>query len=251
MDKTKITRLGHGGKRHPTRSNASTWFLILAAGPAALFGALTAYVSISNANLPKPPAPPEQLVFRDGEDHPVTREMAKVAKEMGGAKAAPFQAVDLNGANVSLASLTKGKPLVLFFVELQCPCCKGAKPYIDRIQDYYHDACNVVGVIDASPKMAKLWSEAVRPEFPIIPDPKMDIIRAFQAQRGVYTTLVSPGGRIVKAYPGYSQDMLRDITDKIERLSGIAHRPMPVLPAPKTMTSGCIFPGTKLPDDQI
>lgn len=221
------------------------------AAPAALIVGLMTYVTVSNANLPKLPELPEQLVFRDGEDHPVTAQMAKVAREMGGAPAVPFDAVDLDGKSVSLASLTKSKPLVLFFVELQCPCCKGAKPYIDRIQDYCRDVCNVVGVIDTDPRMARLWSQAVRPEFPIIADPKMQIIRSFQAQRGVYTTLVAPGGRIVKAYPGYSQDMLHEISEKIERLAGIAHRKMPVQPAPKRMTSGCIFPGTKLPDDQI
>ena len=79
----------------------------------------------------------------------------------------------------------------------------------------------------------------------------MKIVRAFKAQRGVYTTLIAPGGKIVKAYPGYSQDMLQDITTKIASLAGVALRPMPLAPAPKKMTSGCIFPGTKLPGDEL
>lgn len=181
----------------------------------------------------------------------MTAAMAAATRELGGKPAPDFSGQDLSGKSCSLASLTKDKPLVLFFVELQCPCCKGAKPYIDRIKDYYGDVCNVVGVIDAKPDMAKLWSQAVVPEFDVIPDPDMSIVRAYKADRGTYTTLIAPGGRIVKAYPGYCQDMLRDITDKISKMAGVKPRPMPLAPAPKTMTSGCIFPGTKLPEDQL
>jgi peroxiredoxin len=177
--------------------------------------------------------------------------MESAARELGGAMAPNFNAVSLEGKPYTLASLTSTKPLVLFFVELQCPCCKGAKPYIDRIQTYYGDVCNVIGVIDAKPEMARLWSQTVGPQFGVVPDPEMSIIRSYKAERGVYTTLVAPGGRIVTAYPGYSQDMLRDITKKIARLAGVKSRPMPLEPAPKKLTSGCIFPGTKLPDDQL
>ena len=217
----------------------------------ALGGAIVLYVAASNERLAKPSAPPRQLVFREGEDHPVTPEMRKAAADLGGAKAPSFEAQDLDGRSVSLASLTQSKPLVLFFVELQCPCCKGAKPYIDRIKSYYGDVCNIVGVINAKPELALLWAKTVGPQFGIIPDPDMKIIRSFKAERGVYTTLVAPGGRIVKAYPGYSQDMLKEMTATIARLAGVSPRAMSVLPAPKRMTSGCIFPGTKLPDDQL
>ncbi len=213
---------------------------------------LAGYVAVTNSRLEKrPAAPTEALVFREGKLHPVTEAMSKAANSLGGVSAPNFAALDLAGRNCSLASLTKDKPAVLYFIEVQCPCCKGAKPYIDRIKNYYGDVCNVVGVIDAKPSMAKLWVQAVAPQFAVIPDPDMKIVRAFKAQRGVYTTLIAPGGKIVKAYPGYSQDMLQDITTKIASLAGVALRPMPLAPAPKKMTSGCIFPGTKLPGDEL
>jgi peroxiredoxin len=213
---------------------------------------LIAYVGFSNWRLTESkPKPTTTLIFREGRDHPVTDEMAKAAKSLGGVAAPPFQAVSLSGRRCSLANLAGDKPLVLYFIEVQCPCCKGAKPYIDRIKNYYGDLCNVVGVIDAKPEMAKLWVQTVGPQFDVIPDPDMKIVRAFSAQRGVYTTLIAPGGRIVTAYPGYCQSMLRDITSKIARLAGVAARPMPLEPAPKRMTSGCIFPGTKLPGDEL
>jgi peroxiredoxin len=225
--------------------------LAVLAAPILVIVGLYASIVYSNAHLPPPPPPQQSLVFREGEDHPVTSNMVKAARELGGRKAPGFSGQDIHGKPVSLASLSRDKPVVLFFVELQCPCCKGAKPYIDRIKNYYGDVCNVVGIIDAKPDMAKLWSQTVGPQFDVIPDPTMSIVRSYKADRGTYTTLIAPGGRIVKAYPGYCQDMLKDITGKIVRLTGIRPRPMPLEPAPKRMTSGCIFPGTKLPGDEL
>lgn len=223
-----------------------------AAIPLGLLTALILYVEVGNALIPSPkPNPAATLVFRQGEDHPVTSAMATAAKELGGQLAPAFGTIDTDSRYVTSKSLTSGKPLVLFFVELQCPCCKGAKPAIDQIQQTYGDVCNVVGVINADHDTANAWRNAVVPKFRVLCDPDMEIIHSYKAQRGVYTTLVAPGGHIVKAYPGYSQDMLRDISGKIERLAGIGKRAMPVSDAPKTLTSGCLFPGTHVPVDQL
>lgn len=228
---------------------------LLRAGAGALavtafvFLGLFAYVDIANRHAK--PAEGETLVFREGRIHPVTPAMAQAASELGGASAPNFEATLLDGTPCSLASLTRGKPLVLYFIEVLCPCCKGAKPYIDRIQTRYGDVCNVVGVIDAKPSLAQVWANTVKPQFDVLPDPQMAVIRGFRAQRGVYTTLIAPNGRIVTAYPGYSQDMLHDLTKKIARLAGVKERSMSVEPAPIKLTSGCIFPGTKLPGDEL
>lgn len=220
--------------------------------PAALVCALLLYVSVVNSRVePAKNDPAASLVFRAPNEHPVTTAMLQAAKELGKNPAPPFGAVDSSGRWYTLDALTKGKPLVMFFVELQCPCCKGAKDYIDRIHEYYGDVCNVVGVINADPETTKAWENAVIPHFPILCDPEMRIIRGYKAERGVYTTLVAPGGRIVEAYPGYSQSMLASMAKHIETLTGIAKRPMPLAPAPKTLTSGCLFPGVKVPVDQL
>lgn len=225
------------------------WPLAIAGAVSAFFVAcLFGYVKWQNSVLPKPVG---YVTFHEQVDHPVTSEMRQAAKQLGGTPAPAFDGVGLTGARLSLASLTKDKPLVLFFVELHCPCCKGAKPYIDRIETYYGDVCNVLGVIDAPPDLAKAWANTTGPQFDVMADPDMHTIRAFKALRGVYTTLIAPGGRIVKAYPGYSRDMLRELSRMIARLSGVKERPMPLDPAPTRMSSGCLFPGTKLPGDEL
>lgn len=231
------------------------WFQVVAAVlaiPTTVIAGIYAFVALGNLQRkPVQMDPAAQLVFREGKEHPVTSAMSKAAKELDNVQAPAFEAINPKGERYSLRSLTNGKPLVLFFVELQCPCCKGAKPYIDRIQNYYGDVCNVVGVINAKPEVAQAWSNVIEPQFLLLCDPEMHIIRSFKAERGVYTTLVSQDGRIVKAYPGYSQEMLKDITHKIVHLTRIKLRPMPFQGAPTQMTSGCIFPGTVVPDDQL
>ena len=94
---------------------------------------------------------------------------------------------------------------------------------------------------NAEPPVAKAWANAVRPDFPILCDPGMTTIRDYKAVSGVYTTLLAPGGRIVKAYPGYSQAMLSEMGRKIERLAGIEARELKVSDAPKEMLAGCAW----------
>jgi peroxiredoxin len=212
--------------------------------PALLLGGLAAYVGLTNSRLPaRPPADPAaSLVFRAQKTHPVTPAMLAAARELGKSPAPDFGLVDTDARWHTLSSLTRSKPLVMFFVELECPCCKGAKDAIDLIHERFGDVCNVVGVINADPPVAKAWVKAVRPKFPILCDPEMKTIHAYKAERGVYTTLVAPGGRIVRAYPGYSQAMLAEMASSIERLTGIEKRPISLKVAPKDLISGCEFP---------
>ncbi|MGV3614079.1 MAG: peroxiredoxin family protein [Fimbriimonas sp.] len=220
--------------------------LLAAGAPLLLLGALYGYAAWANARLPAPEVDPAaSLVFRAPREHPVSPAMLAAARELGKAPAPAFGLVDTEARWYTLAALTKDKPLVLFFVELECPCCKGAKVFVDRIQERYGDVCNVVGVINAEPPVAKAWANAVQPAFPVLCDPGMETIRAYKAVAGVYTTLVAPGGRVVKAYPGYSQAMLTEMGRKIERLTGIAPHTLKVADAPPDMLAGCTFPTDK------
>lgn len=219
------------------------WWALAIAVPLLFVGGLYGFVAIANGRIEKPTSDPaSSLVFRAPREHPVTPAMLTAARELGKAPAPEFGLVDTDARWYTLKSLTKEKPLVIFFVELECPCCKGAKVFIDRIKERYGDVCNVVGVINAEPPVAKAWANAVRPDFPILCDPGMTTIRDYKAVSGIYTTLLAPGGRIVKAYPGYSQAMLSEMGRKIERLTGIEARELKVSDAPKEMLAGCAFP---------
>ena len=144
-----------------------------------------------------------KIRFRDRVEHPVTPEMIAAAECQADTPAPAFRTIDLTGQTLALASLTEKKPLALFFIERECPCSRDAAHFLDRLQAEYGDACTVVGVINARPEVAREWAKKVGTRFPLIADPDLAIINAYGAEQSDYTTVVAPGGKIVKTYPGY------------------------------------------------
>jgi peroxiredoxin len=129
-----------------------------------------------------------------------------------------------------------------YFIEKDCPCSAEAAPFLDRIQDEFGSSCQVVGLINANQTEAIAWAKKVGTSFPIIADPKLAIIRAYGAEQSVYTTLVAPGGTIVKTFPGYGQEMLHELTTKIAKHGGKAQAKLVIADAPVQLISGCPFP---------
>ncbi len=183
-----------------------------------------------------------QLNLRKQEEHPVTAEQQAAADEIHDKIAPDFTLPGEDGSSYSLGSLTKEKALMIFFVEKNCPCCLGAKYFVDRMQELYKDHLTTVAIINADRAEAGKWKQATMAEFPILLDPGLEVIKKYQATRGVYTTLVAPGGRIAAAYPGYGKQMLKDLGAEIAKLAGIEPRPYEAMAAPDELTSGCSFP---------
>jgi len=191
------------------------------------------------------PASPAAVAFRTMQEHPITAELTQAAERTQGKSAPDFLAADLNGNAFSLKSLTGTKPLVLFFIELNCPCSRDAAPLLDRLATQYGDAVHVVGVIDAKPEEARAWAKTVGCRFPLLADPALKIIGLYGAERSVYTTIVAPDGRIAKTYPGYSRQMLREISGRLAAWNHLTVPEMDVTEAPEKMVSGCPFPPSR------
>ena len=182
-----------------------------------------------------------RILLRARVDHPLTPELIQAAERQAQTPAPAFQGSDLSGRIITLASVTLTRPLVLFFIERDCPCSAEAAPFLNKIAEAYGDACSVVGVINADAQTAAVWAKQVGIHFPLIADPGLGIIQSFGARRSVYTTLVAPGGMIVKTYPGYSAEMLAEISGNIARISGVPLLSIPFDGAPKKLVSGCSF----------
>ena len=171
----------------------------------------------------------DPLTFRDKQEHPVTAQMALAAQKQ------------MNTLAPARASLAHSKPLVVFFIEKNCPCSRDAAPFIERLRSQYGTVCDFVGVINSDASVAQAWAKAASVHFPLLPDPEREIIAAYKAERSVYTTLIAPGGRIAKTYPGYGQEMLKELSGRIAQLSGVRVRPLVVTGAPKNLIAGCEF----------
>lgn len=189
------------------------------------------------------PAAISALQMRDQKNHPVTEQMWTDAKSLGAVKAPEFGLKDTDGVAVSVKSLTSGnRPLLIFFIERQCPCCLGAKYFVDKFVDLYGDKISVVGIINANHEQALLWKKGTKPRFRIIEDPYQKAIQLYKAERGVYTALIKPDGTIYKAYPGYDIKMLQEISSKLAEFANVPSKEYVSPAAPKVTTSGCTFP---------
>lgn len=186
-----------------------------------------------------------QLQMRQQKDHPVTEQMTKEATELSAKQAPYFELTATSGLKYNLTSLTETKPLLIFFVEKECPCCLGAKYFVDKLMMLYGDSLNAVAIINAEGDVANKWVRSTKPMFPVLQDPMQKTIRAFSAKAGVYTTLVAPGGKIDSAYPGYSKKMLNELSKRISVLSKAPFQEFHSAYAPDTLTTGCVFPEPK------
>lgn len=180
--------------------------------------------------------------FRELFEHPLTPELIAAANRQAETRAPSFQATDLTGKLLRMDSLAAAKPLVLFFIERDCPCSRDAAPFLDRLQTEYGESCTIVGVINATPEVAANWVKRVGAHFPIVADPTLAIISAYQSRRSVFTTVIAPGGKIVKTYPGYSATMLTELSTSLASLVGVPVRSFSLDGAPKKLTAGCVFP---------
>jgi peroxiredoxin len=181
----------------------------------------------------------DPAAYRRWQSHPVTPAMTRAANRSSGTVATNFVRSASNGARVDLVALAAVKPVVLYFIEKDCPCSKEAAKYMSQLQREYGERVAVVGVINTS--SATSWSAEVKPAFPVVADRSLQIAKAYGAKRSVYATLIAPGGRIVKTYAGYGQGMLTELSAKVARLAAVSPRPISVADAPVALTSGCLI----------
>lgn len=182
------------------------------------------------------------ILFRKKVEHPVTAAAAAAAARQALAPAPGFEAKDADGKTINLKALAATKPVLLYFIERECPCSRDAAVHLQRLQDAYGSAITVVGVVNASATAAKEWQNQAKVTFPVIVDPFCEVIHAYKAERSVHTTLIAQGAGIAKAYPGYSITSLNDLNGQIATLLAIPAKAVTTEGAPVKLTAGCTFP---------
>jgi peroxiredoxin len=173
--------------------------------------------------------------------HKVTAEMLSGTERKATLPAPEFSLPASDDQTHTLAALRAKGPVLINFVNVDCPCSKDAQPMYNAFARAYPDL-TVVGVVNAKPEDAWKWGREQRAGHLMLADPSCRTMRAYGAVSSVYTALVTPRGRIVKIWPGYSQAMMAEVSLKIADLIGVQVKNMDPALAPKEMAAGCAFP---------
>jgi peroxiredoxin len=173
--------------------------------------------------------------------HTVTRTMLKEAGERAKRPATSFLIAGIDGRTYSFEEMTRARPLAIVFIKDGCPCSDQAAPYFQRLQELYEGHARVVGIIDGDVEVARRWASDHKTCYPVLPDPKLEVIQAYGAKGSAYVALVAAGGKIERIWPGYSGEMLRELGGRMAALAGVPEAPFETGEAPKHLFAGCRY----------
>jgi peroxiredoxin len=173
--------------------------------------------------------------------HPVTVAMTAETGAKTRKPAPAFSLKDVAGEEVAVASPGMERPQFVYFVLDGCPCSFEAEPLFHDLYERHQDRIDFVSITDAEPVKAKRWWQQMMVPYPVVADPKKEVIHAFGAKNSVYSALVARDGTIVKMWPGYSVGILKEINQKMADAGGVPAKPFDTKYAPKEESSGCAF----------
>lgn len=186
--------------------------------------------------------PTKDEITRGAVRHVITTQMERIASGMLKNPAPAFDVPDMNGGKISLDSLINDRPLLIYFVKDGCPCSIDLDPILQKMYKKYDGRVNFAAVIDKDAATAVKWAHDNGTPYPIIPDPSLKIIKGFHVIASAFSALVNKKGEVVKMWPGYNQDLLKDMNEHIAKELGEKPTPFDTMYAPKEKAAGCAFP---------
>lgn len=129
--------------------------------------------------------------------------------------APPAPAFDLellDGSTLDLAEQWKDRPVVLVFFESWCELCARQQAGITALSEEYRDTVLFVGVGHESSR--EETTTFVRDNdigYPIGLDVSGDVWRRYRVDEPPLITLVSKGGRLVRGWPGGTDELGKQI----------------------------------------
>lgn len=142
------------------------------------------------------------------------------------------------GELVTTLGLDSDRPTVVVFVLPDCPCSIAYEPYVHHVYRAHSEHAAFIEVVSGKGAAAEQWKQQQHTPFAVIGDQGGKVAHEFGALRSAYTALVL-NGRITKLWPGYSDEMLRELSGLIATETKAAAVPLDVAGAPERLTSGC------------
>ncbi|AIE87653.1 peroxiredoxin family protein [Fimbriimonas ginsengisoli] len=173
--------------------------------------------------------------------HLVTQAMMEETAAQMRKVAPTMSALDSEGKPVTLGVRNAKRPQFVYFVLDGCPCSYDAEPLFHKLSRKFLGKVDFVSVTNAGQKKAHDWSVQMLVNYPVVPDPEKKIIHAYEAKASVYSALLSTDGHIIKMWPGYSVDLLKDINAEMTKAANVPLTPFDPEYAPTTRATGCAF----------
>jgi hypothetical protein len=193
-----------------------------------------------SAALPPSSRPPR---LPADEKHYVTPEQLTASGAMSAQNLGPVTAVALDGRRREWQELAGGRPVVMMFIKKGCPCNRDLEPFFRRLYQAYRGSVCFVGAIDGGVEEARQYAEANQVPYLVLADPERALISRFRVENGGYVALVTPAGVLDTLWPGWSAEMMRQLSRRIARRAGVEEQSVDTSDLPSVLTTGCPFAG--------
>src|SRR6185369_80791 len=117
----------------------------------------------------------------------------------------------LDGERFDLVSGTQTRPRLLVFFETDCPTCRLAIPYINRLSLELGEAGDILGISQEPEQPTRELIEQAPIEFPVAFDPDLSVTKLYDPVAVPTLFLIGNDGRIVHTLSGFDKRALNEI----------------------------------------
>jgi peroxiredoxin len=132
-----------------------------------------------------------------------------------GNQAPSFSLQSIRGSRLSFEGRVRSRPLLLVFLETDCPTCRLTIPYLNRLWRELGEMVDVIALSQDSEAPTRELIEQTQIEFPISVDSDLSITKLYDPIAVPTLFLISTEGRILRTLNGFDKRGLNDIATAI------------------------------------
>ncbi len=143
------------------------------------------------------------------------------AQGLVGKDAPAFSVMSSEGKRVFLKDLLGERPIFLFFINDRDAVSSQAAPYIHRIiRTYSPGKSRWFGVMNSRADRARSWNAQFNAPYRLFMDEDLTMVRQFQVENSPTVVMISPEGKVVREWRGFSGYWLKDLNRAVAQANG-------------------------------
>jgi peroxiredoxin len=165
---------------------------------------------------------------------------ALTADELKAGSVAPkFSGKATDGKAFSLEGAIKDKPVLVYFISTSCPVSRAATPHYTAFTKVYaNQGLTVIGVVNGNKAAFDKWNATHKVPYSVVPDPDYNIIKSYKVEKAPSAVLVGKNGRVIKAWTGYSKQILAETNELAAKAVGKSAPKLEFAGAPASWQAG-------------